>query len=766
MRFSASAGRHWLFSGVSSLALLAVINSPSYAETSFTEGDAGYETVVVTGEKVSRSLQDTVSSVAVTTAKKIDQEGITDLFDVITRTANVSDVYGGMGFSIRGISNRGVSGGGEGGLATIYVDDVAVPDVAVFGGPRDMWDVSQVEILRGPQSTVQGRNSLAGAIIVRTQEPTMQWDAKARSQFNDNGGRQFSMAAGGPIVEDELAFRVAVDDSYSDGFIYNPTHKTNADPRYTLNYRGKLKWTPKALPGLEVDANYTHNTRKSGYVFMYISTAVPDFYHNRLDFSDSPNKADTKMDMASLKASYAIAPAWNISSITALSRVRDTSQYDTDYSAVTQAYGTLWRDVQTFSEELRLQYEGDRLKGLFGLFYFDRNNGNKSASVTNVVTPTATLRGLLVSNFGLDGATATTAANLYTTALPVIPVSYTSDAPQKTRTYAVFADGRYSITPDLTLLAGFRYDYEENNLISAQTASFAGTYPTPNAYGAYAPAFTGLNYVVSQIVASAGSSAPARSESFGAFLPKLGLTYRWDENFDTSFVVQRGYRSGGAQVNVARSTIVPYDPEYTWNYELSLRSAWLDGTLTANANAYYVDWSKQQVVVRLGLNTYDYQTENAGKSHMYGVEFELNHHLTDDFDWYGSAGYSQNRFDDFTVNTGTATTTLAGTHFASAPNWTLAAGFNYRFLDGFALNLNASYRGRVFSANGADQRDYLLGGRTLVNGKLSYAFDQWSVYLYANNIADMQYMVYRYKAQNVAILGDPRVIGGGLEFHL
>lgn len=755
------AFRRNLAASVSCLALLAT-TLPALAE-----GDAGgLETVVVTGEKVNRSLQDTVASVSVTTAKKIDQEGITDLFDVVTRTANVTDVYGGMGFAIRGISNRGVSGGGQGGLATIYVDDVAVPDAMVFGGPRDMWDIAQVEVLRGPQSTVQGRNALAGAIVVRSQAPTPNWDFKARTQFTDNGGRQFSAAGGGPIIEDELAFRLAVDDSYADGFIYNPTHKTDADPRYTLNYRGALAWTPKALPGLEADLRYTHNTRKSGYVFMYVTTAVPDYYHNRLDYSDSPNITDNKTDMVSLRTSYAISPSLTLSSITAYNRINDTSSYDTDYSAVTQAYGTLWRTDDTLSQELRLQYEGDDLKGLFGLFYFDRTTGNQTASITNVTTPTATLRSLLVSSFGLDSATATTAANLYTSALPVIPVSYTSNAPQKTRTYAVYADGRYALTPDLTILAGFRYDYEENALVSQQTSSFSGTYPTPSAYGSYAAAFTGLNYAVSQIVASAGSSAPPSSESFGAFLPKLGLTYHWDETFDTSFVVQRGYRSGGAQVNIARSTIVPYDPEYTWNYELSLRSSWLDGALTANANAYYVDWSKQQIVVRLGLNSYDYQTENAGKSHMYGFEVELNHHLSADLDWYGSLGYSQTKFDDFTVDTGTASVSLSGTHFANAPDWTIATGVNYRFLDGFALNVNASYRSHVFAAAGSDQADYLIGGRTLVNGKLGYSFDQWSVYLFANNIFDMQYTVYPYKANNIAILGDPRVVGGGLEFHL
>ncbi len=109
------------------------------------------EELVVTGEKTQRSLQDTVTSVAVITARRIEEENIQRFSEITNRTANVAESWGGAGFTIRGISNRGVSGGGAGGVVTVYVDGAPIPDDALSNGPLDTWDVAQVEILRGPQ---------------------------------------------------------------------------------------------------------------------------------------------------------------------------------------------------------------------------------------------------------------------------------------------------------------------------------------------------------------------------------------------------------------------------------------------------------------------------------------------------------------------------------------------------------------------------------------------------------------------------------------
>src|SRR5690606_19137557 len=116
-------------------------------------------------------------------------------------------------------------------------------------------------------------------------------------------------------------------------------------------------------------------------------------------------------------------------------------------------------------------------------------------------------------------------------------------------------------------------------------------------------------------------------DTFETILPSAGITYHWTPDISTGATVTRGYRSGGVSFNQKRATIVPFEPEYTTNYELSFRSVWHDGKIVANANVFYVDWVDQQVSVQLSPDIYDTQVANAGKSTYYGAEIELREDL-------------------------------------------------------------------------------------------------------------------------------------------
>lgn len=748
--------RHFWMSGAAGIALLA-LSGASSAQQEARDADV----ITVLGEKIERSLQDTPTSVAVTTAERIEEENIRNLFDVVTRTANVTETYGSTGFTIRGVSNNSVSGGGNGGLASIYVDGVAVPQgISVASGPFTMWDVQQVEILRGPQSTLQGRNALAGAIIVQSRTPTWEWDGRLRASVSDGDETSLAFAGGGPIVDDQLAFRIAVEGQEADGFTWNPTRGTDEDPLSLLTARGSLLFEPDALPDLSVRLSYMRYDQESGYAYSYARTDTPDAFDNRINTSNDPNAIDSTTDMVTLDFDYAIDDRLTLTGLTAWSLVDDYFEYDGDLGPVSESYGHNARETETFSQEIRLHYAGDRLEGLVGVYISDRDVDATSASLTLVTTPEATLNAVLQGPpFGLDAATAAAASSLYVAALPVIPVSYTADAPSQIETEAIFADGSFKLTPRLTLLGGFRYDRENYTLTSVQTASFAGTYPDPALYGPYAPVVSGLNLVVESFVTQASASAPTDNREFEAFLPKLGATWDWTDMLSTSVIVQRGYRSGGSQVNVARSNVVPYDPEYTWNYEFALRSAWLDGDLIVNANAYYVDWTDQQVSVNLGLNAYDYQTENAGESHLYGFEIELAHTVSSAFDWYASLGHTRTEFDDFIVQSGGTFEDLSGTEFAFAPRWTATVGGTYEWANGLFANMNASYRTEAYSTTGTDQDQTELGARAIVNGKFGYEADSWGAFLFANNIFDEDYYQYLRNDMPYAIFGDPRVVG-------
>ncbi|MFT4254862.1 MAG: TonB-dependent receptor [Caulobacter sp.] len=734
------------------------------------ETPTAVDAIVVTGEKTNRSLQDTLASVAVTTARTIEREQVRDFYDVVARTANMSETYGKSGFTIRGVANNNVSGGGTGGLATVYVDGAAIPERAMYGGPLDMWDVGQVEVFRGPQSTLQGRNALAGAIIVRTTDPTSDWSFKARAVSASGDDRSFALAGGGPIVEDQLAFRLAFEDRQSDGFIYNTTRKLDDDALDTRAIRGKLLITPADAEGFKAIATISHNERKSGYVFTYSRTDTPDYYDHRVTTTNNPNTSDITTDIATLELEQRFGDRLTLSGVASWSQVDLVQRYDGDLGPQTLSYGGQNELTETASQEVRLNYDGERLKGLVGLYHATRDADRKSASLTNVAFPRATLVGVLTSTLVSGGASQTVAqaqanafADLYVAALPVIPVDYTSHAPERVETTAIFADGSFDLTSKLSILAGFRYDHEKNTQSSTQTAAFAGTYPTPASFGAYAPYVVLVNQFVASMVAQASNSAPESARTFNAFLPKLGAKYAWTDDLSTSFVVQRGYRSGGSTVNTARATVVPYDQEFTWNYELSLRSYWPRWNLTANANAYYVDWSDQQVIVNLGLNTYDYQVENAGASHLYGFEVELSQHPSSKAGWWASLGHTRTKFDEFRVETGTDTRDLSGSEFPYAPHWTLAVGGDYRWENGLVANLNANYRTKAYTEAGGEQDGRLADARVLVNGRFGYEAAHWGAYVFGKNLLNEKYSQYTRPDVAAALLGEPRVLGVSLE---
>lgn len=721
--------------------------------------------IVVTGEKAKRTPQETVTSVAVITPLRAGRENLLSIQEVFQRTANVSDTFSVGGFTIRGIADRGIKGGEGAALATILVDGAAMPSAVVQAAPTDMWDVAQVEILRGPQSTLQGLNALAGAVIIRTTEPTMEWELRARAMVATSDQTQLAAAAGGPIIPGELAFRVAVEKRDADGFTWNPTRRANESPLDSAQLRAKLLWTPSALPGFEARLGYTRYDRRSGYSFSYTDTTVPDFFEDRRNFSNDPSDSHATTDIATADLRYTLGGGLSLTAISAFNEVEERNRYDNDQIVTNGGAYRQHNRYRTFSQELRLNYEGDRLSGLLGAFTYHRKTSIATTSENRLPTPIDTITALLRGN-GADPQTAQFIARLYGQALPDIPVNLTAQSDGRVKNYAVFGDGRFKLTDQLSLLAGFRYDHETNNMGIDQATRFVGTFPDPRGFGPVGSplyrAAMAINQGLAGIVAQANGSAEASDRTFEAFLPKAGIEMAWTRDIKTAFTVQRGYRSGGSSSNIARSATFTYDPEFTWNYEMSLRSLWLGGRLSVNANAFYVDWKEMQVLANFGQGIYDSHLVNAGKSHLYGFELEAAQRASPDLDWYASVGYTRTKFDAFATSIGSVTD-YSGLEFSHAPRWTLSGGLNVRPLPRLGINLNASRRSAVFTDVRIPQMATRAGGRTLVNLRVAYDAGHWSLSAFGSNIFDEQYFQYRLDGLPRAVLGNPRVMGIALE---
>ncbi len=721
------------------------------------------DTIVVRGEKTTRDLQDTTSSVSVTTAEQIEQENLQSLTDILERTANVATSYSARDFTIRGISNEG---GEPNPLATIYLDGAALPTQVTGSGPNDLWDIAQVELFRGPQSTIQGQNALAGAVVIRTQDPTFDWDARARLLWSDPSDRRVAFAGGGPLIADELAFRVSVEDRDFDGFTDNITRHTGEDAVDSTLARARLLWTPGAIEGLSVRLGYTRDNRLGPYLYSHARNDVPDYYDHRINTSDHPNTTDARTEAANLQVDYDVGGPWSLSSVTAWSDALMRRSYDNDNGPAPEQYGNTHEPHDVLSQEFRLHYTGDRLTGLVGLYGSRRSTDRSQSSHIGIATPVETISGVL-QGAGFPAENADQIAAMYAMALPVIPVDYAGAYAGESKNLALFADGEFRINETWSLLGGFRYDRERYGFDSSTDAQFAGVLPDPGLFdptgGVVAMAIAGINQAVLGMVADASALTPWQSADSSAFLPKAGLRWSWHADGSLALTAQRGYRSGGVSYNVARSQPVAFDPEYTWNYELALRTQWLDGKLALNANAYYIDWTDKQTYAYFGQNSYDFHVVNAGRAHLYGFEAEVRHRVGSGFDWYGGVGYSRTQFDEFDLIDGASLTSYAGREFAYAPRWTATIGANLRWGSGWFANANANHRDRVNVDVGAGNN--VLASRTLVNAKLGYNALNWSAYAFGSNLLDRGYTQYAWLDDPNVTLGTPRVLGVGLEYH-
>lgn len=306
-----------------SVAAIAVFASTSAkAQTAIADED-DQPTIVVTGQKTEQNIQDVTSSVSVTTAEEIDREPITDLFDVVERIPNVTASFGEQGFAIRGVDQRGV--GGNGATLIVFVDDSPLSNQTTFFGPTDSWDLGQIEVFRGPQSTNFGRNALAGAIYLRTRDPGYDWDLRIRGEVGDNGQRQAAIAGGGPIIDDVLAFRVAANYRESDGFIFNTFLDQEYDSTELKTGRLKLLFEPTGNLSIISTSSYTENFAGEDGLDPTNGTGTPVDAEDvvREVFLDAPGLEGTDTFIQSVNATWDVSNRVQVQSI--------TTYQDTDY---------------------------------------------------------------------------------------------------------------------------------------------------------------------------------------------------------------------------------------------------------------------------------------------------------------------------------------------------------------------------------------------------------------------------------------------------
>lgn len=792
---------HFALSLIATSLLGTLSMSLSAEELASSEVERDVESIVVTGQKIDRTLQETPNSVDVITAEDLKNYNINTLDDAFTQSANVASTFGGTGYVIRGIANTNVTGTGVADLATTFIDGAPASRDITFSGPLNLWDIQQVEVLRGPQSTLQGRNTLAGAVVIKTNDPTYHWTGQARIQYMDEPNeKRIGVAVGGPLIEDQLAFRIAAETTSSDGFIFNPIRDEFISESESTQVRAKLLFEPEAIPDLRMMLTHTYDTREYGDNIS--AFGIEDDYDNRQSFANDPIEDEAEFNITVFQVDYNINDYWSVTSLSTLDKSKRERRRDGDLGPEPLLLNSLTNEPETFTSELRFTYQGDALSGVVGGFYSDVDATKQDNFSRIVLLPESLgLGGLLVApspaGFGLDAGLADTVLAQYADGFFLDTFG---GSPIEIETYALYGDLTWEINEQWRLFAGFRYDTEEQQQGTFQVVELNDQtpLPDPSLFGPLAPIFNGINGFLLSEIADANDEGQTADTEFSAFLPKLGLSYIFNDDMNVSFITQRGYRSGGTGVNPARAEPFTFDQEFIWNYELSFRSEWLDKRLTLNSNLFYIDWEDQQVTVFLSESVFDTETQNVGESNVYGLELEASYRVSDNLKVYANYGYSKTEItSDFEAivfledaNTGVTAyndlENLKGNEFGTAPQHTVSVGFTYEHDNGFFAGVDYNYvdntfeRLNQFQSNtrfnelvaagaidaGVTPEQEVVPSQSVLNAKIGYKAENYGIYLIGRNLLEDKFFFNDFFSttnQRQGRWGDPRVIGLSVE---
>lgn len=373
--------------------------------------------VTVVGEKLDRSFLETATSVAIQDAIAIERNSDQTVQDIFRRVANISGSRNAT-FSIRGISSAG-SGFSSAPLASVFLDGVQTTFNQLGNGVGGTFDTGQVEVLRGPQSTSQGGAALAGAVILKTNDPEFEPETIIEARIAEYETYQLALANTGPL-SDDWAYRIVLDYDYTDGFIDNPVRRAdNNDFVDTFLGRFKLLYEPADS---DLRALLTYNRYEGERGNRTVWDPQNGEFINR-----NPYKNTTTIDQhaVSLDVSYSVNE--NLA-LTSLSTGNWYENVFNENRVIATLPGSLDDTItgvvidEIFSQEFRLNWTDDRVNGLLGLFYNYKNRGRDQSG----------------SNHGLN------------------PQSFDTDS--LFESYSVFADADIRLTDDWTLSVGGRYE--------------------------------------------------------------------------------------------------------------------------------------------------------------------------------------------------------------------------------------------------------------------------------------------------------------------
>jgi iron complex outermembrane receptor protein len=731
------------------------------------------EEVIVRATKRDESIMQVPVSMTAVTANDIERIGAKSLEDLARSVPGVVIRPGGeqgdKGFIIRGVSSASRSS-----TVAVYIDDTPItfgsstPDLKLF-------DVSQVEFLRGPQGTLFGSSSMGGAIRYASQQPSFAGTSgfvKIEGALIQDGSQDYEIqgAVGGPIVEDRLAFRASAFARHDGGYLElrdEDTGKVLKDNINTMeSYGGRVAF--KALLGEGFDATLSaiYQQQNSNYLNTFFSVrgmdVVTPMQDSRVDRTDSWR--DDKTFLPNLTVNYDLGFAKLTSST---SYVRREYAFSSDFSFFLQRalglpdeiggarYGRDFyaQDLETNTfesvvEEIRLVSQGDGpFQWILGGYYQDSDENSTFYVPTNLGVVEPAFASLLLPRGSV----------------------YSRDISIGRKQKALFGEVSYTLADRLKLTAGVRLTEMELTLRRAGDGLLNG-----------------------------GPNVDQGSSKEQPVTPKFSAQYTFSPNAMVYATAAKGFREGGPNTTVADLpacqvalavlglTQAPstYDTDTVWSYELGAKLQTADRRFRFVGSVYRIDWEGIQQTISLGDDCGFSFIGNLGKARSQGFEAETSWRPTDALRFDASLGYTDAHLtEDLVLGadpvTGPILAAAEGTQLADVPRWTgmLAAQYTFNpvadwdaYLRGELQYVGKSHR--HLNTPGDDPRDLEASDYTLINLRLGAARGPYEVSLFVNNLFDDDTETYKthigfapgsnsegYEAQR----NRPRTIGASLK---
>ena len=682
----------WVVALCFNLVLIPGLWAQNHEPDTSSSGATMLEAITVTAQKREENIQKVPQSISVFTPKQIEDAGIIDVTDLSLLTPNLHMKQGASTnlIIIRGISNDADYIHSTTGL---YVDDVAY-SLNFMHNPT-LFDIERIEVLRGPQGTLYGKNSESGVVNIITRKPGNQVEGKVFTEISADDpnhgsamGYRVGLNLSGPIIPDQFFMSIAGAYQSADGYMLNTfTGNDSAGKRNHKNGRLKALWTPSDRLDITLTADILDISDGNGnkrYDKGPWATAPHEIrYHADNNIIEQRGNGQTvKVDFQ--------ADNFKLMSITGRRYHENQMLRDANLAPTDAGVNDLFYSSDMLSQEFRILSPEDRgaVRWLGGVYLFQEDND------TDLDMPTLkTIRNTDVDSFG----------------------------------YAVFGEGTLTLLDRLHLTAGLRYGVDDQKALMQYTNDAATTFE--------------------------------KSIDESVILPKFSISYDIRPEIMAYTTVSKGYNAGGFNTAYATGTDnFSYDAEYTWNYELGLKSGWFNNRLTANLALFYISIDDKQVAEYDSVTDSTYVL-NAAQAHSQGFEFEIQAKPMRGLDLFAGIGFTEVVFDCW--QTGGKDHT--DKDFPNAPKMTANAGAQYRHNSGFFGRLDVSMGDGYYSDAANTQ---WLGGKTLVDLRTGYETEKYDIVLWCKNLFNQEYQTIGFARKfDQVVDGAPRMLGVTLTYY-